>query len=111
MDDGWPDFTQHRNFMLARLRTAHLRARLYMLEIEEIGIALKANMITPETAVAWLADVNASVFLGHADEPSPQDATAGPDGGHRQIASGDSGRRASDRNGGTDWDGEDGDSR
>ncbi len=43
-------------FLLAELRCAALRARLWQLEIDTIGIALKGTLITPDQAVGLLAD-------------------------------------------------------
>jgi hypothetical protein len=45
-----------RDWILTELRCASLRARLITTEIDEIGIALKFNMISPEGAVRWLHD-------------------------------------------------------
>jgi hypothetical protein len=45
-----------RDYLLAELRRAALRARLWQADIEAIGIALKAGWLTPEQAVEALAD-------------------------------------------------------
>lgn len=74
--EAWgPAFTidcgrvDHTQFVLAELRAARHRARLYVAEIETIGVALKGGMIDAETAVEWLADANALEFLGERAEP------------------------------------------
>lgn len=43
--------------LLASIRTAVLRTKLDASELTTIGIALRAGMISPEIAVAWLADI------------------------------------------------------
>jgi hypothetical protein len=43
-------------YLLAELRCASLRARLWQFDIEAVGIALKAGWISPEQAVEALAD-------------------------------------------------------
>jgi hypothetical protein len=45
-----------REYLLAELRCASLRARLWQFDIEAVGIALKAGWISPEQAVEALAD-------------------------------------------------------
>jgi hypothetical protein len=45
-----------RDYLLAELRCASLRARLWKADIEAIGVALKAGWIGPEQAVEALAD-------------------------------------------------------
>jgi hypothetical protein len=45
-----------REYLLAELRCASLRARLWQADITSIGIALKAGWISPEEAVEALAD-------------------------------------------------------
>ncbi len=49
MEDG-----SHREFLLARLRQASLQAKLIEAELTSIGVALKGNMISPETALRWV---------------------------------------------------------
>jgi len=43
-------------YLLAELRCASLRARLWQADITSIGITLKAGWISPEEAVELLAD-------------------------------------------------------
>jgi hypothetical protein len=45
-----------RDYLLAELRCASLRARLQVRDIDAVGLALKAEWITPEQAVEALAD-------------------------------------------------------
>jgi hypothetical protein len=47
--------TRHE-YLLAELRCASLRARLWQADIEAVGVALKAGWISPEQAVEALAD-------------------------------------------------------
>jgi len=58
------DEDQHREFLLAALRAATLRAKLMEANLNEIGIALKANLIGPDMAVKWLHDENLMFLLG-----------------------------------------------
>jgi len=48
--------TTRSEYVLAELRCASLRARLWQADIEAIGVALKAGWISPEQAVEVLAD-------------------------------------------------------
>lgn len=51
-----------RDYVLTALRSARLHAQQYMLEIDEIGIALRYNMITPEAAIDWATQIGALEF-------------------------------------------------
>jgi hypothetical protein len=53
---------QHKDFMLAVVRCAKLRAQLLATEIDEIGVSLARNMISPESAVSWLYYIGADQF-------------------------------------------------
>lgn len=59
MSDG-----SHREFLLSALRAASLRAKLFDADVSSIGIALKANMVTPEQAVKWIKDIGALESIG-----------------------------------------------
>jgi hypothetical protein len=48
--------TTRSEYLLAELRCALMRARLWQSDITSIGIALKAGWITPEQAVEALDD-------------------------------------------------------
>lgn len=50
-------------FLLAGLRCARLRVQSLQAEIDEVGLALKHNMISPELAVAWLHEIGALQYL------------------------------------------------
>ena len=52
-----------QEFMLAAVRAARARAQATALELEEIGIALKHNMIDAEAAVTWLDFIGALNFI------------------------------------------------
>jgi len=54
---------QRKPFILSELRCASLRLRLWLADIDSIGIALKGGMITCEQAVALL-EPDARAFLG-----------------------------------------------
>lgn len=46
----------HRDFLLSALRVAGLKCKLYESEINSIGIALKAGMISVDDALIWITD-------------------------------------------------------
>ena len=46
----------HREFMLSALRGATLRCKVFETEINSIGVALKANMITVGEALMWIRE-------------------------------------------------------
>ncbi len=52
-----------KEFMLGALRVASLRAEMWKSELNRIGVALKADMITPELAVIWLKEMNGLDWL------------------------------------------------
>ena len=58
----------HRDFMLSALRAASLRARMNAADLDSIGIALKARMVTADQAVKWLKDIGALDFVGMIPE-------------------------------------------
>jgi len=45
-----------------------------MIEMDEIGAALKCNLLSPESAVGWLRDIDALYFMNpniwHDDHPT-----------------------------------------
>ena len=55
-------------YLLAELRCASLRARLWQADITSIGIALKAGWISPEQAVEALADCDCLQLVGVREE-------------------------------------------
>ncbi len=54
----------HREFLLSALRAASLRARMYEIEIQSVGIALKGNMVTVTEALRWIKDIGAWELVG-----------------------------------------------
>ena len=50
-------------YLLAELHCASLRARLQRHDIDAIGLALKGGLITPEQAIALLADCDCLQFI------------------------------------------------
>jgi hypothetical protein len=65
-----------REYVLAQLRCAHFRARLYVKEIAMIGIALRGGVVDAETAVQMLRDANALDFLTELPDDESQKAAA-----------------------------------
>jgi hypothetical protein len=55
-------------YLLAELRCALLRAKLWQSDITSIGIALKAGWISPEQAVEALADCDCLQLVGAREE-------------------------------------------
>ena len=53
-----------KEFLLAALRTATLRARLTANELDTIVLALKQNLVSFDDSVAWLDEIN---LLDHVD--------------------------------------------
>jgi hypothetical protein len=54
----------HREFLLSALRSASLRCKLMDNELVTIGVALKHDMIGPDTAVKWLHDHDLMWLIG-----------------------------------------------
>lgn len=61
-----------RDFVLAELRCAHIKARMLVSEIETIGIGVRGNFIEPAQAIGALAAANALEFLS---DPNPREWT------------------------------------
>ena len=61
-----------REYLLAELRAAALRARLWQADIDAVGLALKAGLISPDQAVEHLSDCGLLRLLGLRGE---QEAT------------------------------------
>jgi hypothetical protein len=64
-----PEPNNRRSYLLAELRCAALRARLWQADIEAVGLALKGHLISPEEALELLADCDAL----HLISPPPED--------------------------------------
>jgi hypothetical protein len=54
----------HKDFLLSALRSASLRARMYEIEIQSIGIALKGDMVSVIEALKWIKDIGAWELVG-----------------------------------------------
>ena len=52
-----------REILMAAVRTARARIQLLLLGVDEVGVALKCNMVSPEVAVGWLQDIDALYFV------------------------------------------------
>jgi hypothetical protein len=50
--------------VLSALRSASLRARMYEIEIQSIGIALKGDMVSVIEALKWIKDIGAWELIG-----------------------------------------------
>jgi hypothetical protein len=59
---------QHREWLLAALRAATLRAKAMAADLDTIGIALRGNLIGPETAVKWINDSGLMFLVGALPE-------------------------------------------
>jgi hypothetical protein len=56
-----------RDYLLAELRCAVMRARLWQADIEAVGIALRGGLIDPDQALEILAECDALHLVGTAD--------------------------------------------
>lgn len=54
----------HRDYLLAELRCASLRARLWQADIDAVGLALRTGLISPEQALELLHDCDALQLVG-----------------------------------------------
>jgi hypothetical protein len=57
-----------REYLLAELRAAALRARLWQVDIDAVGLALKAGLISPDQAVEHLSDCGLLRLLAVREE-------------------------------------------
>jgi hypothetical protein len=57
-----------REYLLAELRAAALRARLLQADIDAVGLALKAGLISPDQAVEHLFDFGLLHLVGVREE-------------------------------------------
>jgi hypothetical protein len=69
--DGAADRVKHqgatadrRDYLLAELRCAALRAKLWQRDIEAVGLALKAGLVEPEQALELLHGCDALHLVG-----------------------------------------------
>jgi hypothetical protein len=62
--------TRHE-YLLAELRCAAMRARLWQSDIEAVGMALKAGLIEPEQVLELLADCDALCLVAPNEDGVP----------------------------------------
>jgi hypothetical protein len=102
-----------RDYVLALLRCARLRAELIRNEFDAVGIALRDGMITPAQALCvlsenglldWIRTDGIEVVKIMQEENragtrrgNSQGVTGGPAGGNREVKGGDPDRQAADR--------------
>jgi hypothetical protein len=60
----------HRDYLLAELRCAALRAELWRCDIEAVALALKGGLVTPDQALELLRDRDDALHLV-GTEPEP----------------------------------------
>jgi hypothetical protein len=53
-----------REMLLAMIRRGRVRLQFMITELDEIGVSLKYNMVSPEFAVVWINDVDAIGCVG-----------------------------------------------
>jgi hypothetical protein len=58
-----PDISR-TNYLIAELRAASIRARLWQLDINALGIALKGGLVDPEQAIELLAERDVLHLVG-----------------------------------------------
>jgi hypothetical protein len=58
-----------REYLLAELRCASLRARLWQADINAVGLALKAGLVEPDQALELLHDCNCLQLIEPKDIP------------------------------------------
>ena len=58
-----------RDYLLAELRCASLRARLWQADLDAVGQALKAGLVEPEQALEILADCDCLQLVGVREAP------------------------------------------
>jgi hypothetical protein len=51
------------DFLLAALRCGRLRIKLLLNEMDQVGLALKSNLIDHESAVLWLDECGLMQFV------------------------------------------------
>jgi hypothetical protein len=52
--------SDRKEYLLSALRVGSIRAKLFETEINSIGVALKAELINAEDAVAWITEIGAA---------------------------------------------------
>jgi hypothetical protein len=59
-----PRNSEDREFVLAQLRCASLRVRLLLIEVDTLGLGVRAGFIPPENAIEMLDDMGALDLVG-----------------------------------------------
>jgi len=62
------DNHNHRDFLLASMRVARTNLTTWVAEIDSIGVALRGNLISEETALAWLDELGVLAYLPTGQE-------------------------------------------
>jgi len=62
------EHAQRINYLLAELRCAALRARIWQADIDAVGLALKGGLVTPDQALELLHDCDALHLVGGRHE-------------------------------------------
>ena len=63
-------------FLLSALRCARIRIQLMSLECDEVGLALKHRLVSPEVAVGWLEEIGALQYVNPEIAAMPSKAAA-----------------------------------
>ena len=66
-----PNSNPRIDYLLQELRCASIRARLWAGDIDAVGLALKASLVTPEQAIGMLEDCPALQFVAPEAPPTP----------------------------------------
>lgn len=65
-----------RDFLLASMRVASANLRTWQLELDEIGIALRNDMISDDEAEDWLDEIGLLRWLPEPANPRDSTGTA-----------------------------------
>jgi hypothetical protein len=60
----------YKDFLLASLRAASLRAKLMDAGLTAIGVALKGNLIGPDGALQWAQEEGLMFLIGPMPDPT-----------------------------------------
>jgi hypothetical protein len=63
-----PSINSRREYLLAELRCAALRARLWQADVEAVGLALRGGLIEPEEVLELLHDCDVLCLVGPPHE-------------------------------------------
>ncbi len=67
---------RHKEFLLQALRAAVARTKMWQADLETIGVALRGDLIGPDTAVAWIRDAGLLGIVGALPEATTKLAGA-----------------------------------